>query len=124
MDPDYTDLSGAVNLSVNGLGHLGESGKVFTPLISSSSGFLNSSSWSSTPSPAAPVDLVVGHPGLGESIRSTGVTSSIGELSHSSLQAVPNSTPVVSPPPPEKDVAEKSRISTQGLLYRKYTVHK
>ncbi len=29
----------------------------------------------------------------------------------------------VSPPPPEKDVAENSRISTQGLLYRKYTVH-
>ncbi len=27
-----------------------------------------------------------------------------------------------SSPPPEKDVAENSRISTQGLLYRKYTV--
>jgi hypothetical protein len=89
MDPDYTELSGAVNLSVNGLGHLGESGKVFTPLISSSSGSLNSSSWSSSPLPAAPVGLVVGHSGLGESIRSTGVTSSLGE-SHSFPQSVPN----------------------------------
>jgi hypothetical protein len=93
MDPDYSELLGAGNLSVNGPGRLGESGKIVLPLISSCLGSLNSSSWSTTPSSAAPVDLVVGHPGLGESIRSTGVapvTPTIGEAYHSSPQAVPN----------------------------------
>ena len=90
MDPDYSELMGAVNLSVNGLGHLGESDKVLPTIISPPSVVLNSSSWVPAPSPAAPVDLVVGHPGLGESIRSTGGSTFIGET-HSAPQPVPTS---------------------------------
>ena len=90
MDPDYSELMGAVNLSVNGLGHLGESDKFLPSVISPPSVVLNSSSWVSAPSPAAPVDLVVGHPGLGESIRSTGGSTFIGET-HSAPQSVPTS---------------------------------
>jgi hypothetical protein len=93
MDPDYSESMGAGNLSVNGLGRLGESGRVVLPLLSSSSASLNSSSWSASPSSAVPVDRLVGHPGLGEAIGSTGsahVFPTIGEAHHSSPQAVPN----------------------------------